>query len=428
MSLVDEMTAAVDGLVRRTVAPIADQVRALADWRASVGELKNGTDGKDGAQGIAGKDGAPGVEGKPGPTGPIGPIGPAGKDATVDVDALVERVVKLVPRPKDGEAGKDAPPIDYARVISEVAKQIPTPKDGRDAEQIDVQAVIAGVLRQVPAPKDGASVTVEQVVPFLEAGVTKWMLEWERRAHESLVKAIDRMPPPKEGARGADGEKGVAGKDGVGIDKLVVDEKSVEFILTDGSSATVELPQGPQGEPGRNGTAGERGEKGDTPTAEEVESIIAKLMPQMIEKRLSEVVEKAIENATPSIIARTAILVPPGRDGQPGRPGTPGEDGRDGINGTDGEIIIGIHTEQRSAREYEFVIKTSAGEHRAPVSVPAILDAGVHRTGQSYAKGDGVTHGGNFWIAQRDNNDIPGKSDAWRLAVRKGRDGKDGDE
>jgi hypothetical protein len=369
MSLVDEMTAAVDGLVRRTVAPIAEQVRALADWRASVGELKNGIDGKDGLQG---KDGAAGINGRDGANGKDGDKGERGEKGDAGQNG------------KDGADGKDG--INGKDGAIGIAG-----KDGRDG--VDGKDGAAGANG-----KDGA---------------------------DGLNGKDGR-----DGIDGKDGSHGINGKDGIGIERVEVGEKSFDLVLTDGSTAEVPLPIGLKGEPGRDGKDGApgKGDKGDTPTAEEVESIIAKLMPQMIEKRLSEVVEKAIENATPSIISRTAILVPPGRDGVPGRPGTPGEDGRDGINGTDGAIILGIHTEQRSAREYEFVIKTSAGEHRAPVVVPAILDAGVHRTGQSYAKGDGVTHGGNFWIAQRDNNDIPGKSDAWRLAVRKGRDGKDSEE
>jgi hypothetical protein len=44
-----------------------------------------------------------------------------------------------------------------------------------------------------------------------------------------------------------------------------------------------------------------------------------------------------------------------------------------------------------------------------------------------YRKGDGVTWGGSFWIAQKDAPEgRPGLSDDWRLAVKKGRDGRDG--
>jgi hypothetical protein len=59
--------------------------------------------------------------------------------------------------------------------------------------------------------------------------------------------------------------------------------------------------------------------------------------------------------------------------------------------------------------------------------LPIVRDLGVWREG-TYRKGDGVTWGGSFWIAQDETTDKPdgpgGKG--WRLAVKKGRDGKDG--
>jgi hypothetical protein len=37
-----------------------------------------------------------------------------------------------------------------------------------------------------------------------------------------------------------------------------------------------------------------------------------------------------------------------------------------------------------------------------------------------------VSFGGSAFIAQRDTTDKPESSDAWRLAVKRGRDGKPG--
>jgi hypothetical protein len=56
----------------------------------------------------------------------------------------------------------------------------------------------------------------------------------------------------------------------------------------------------------------------------------------------------------------------------------------------------------------------------------SVIDRGVFKDGTEYDKGDGVTWGGSFWIAQRDTQSKPdaGNGD-WRLAVKKGRDGKD---
>ncbi|MDT4884579.1 hypothetical protein FQZ97_1207340 [compost metagenome] len=57
--------------------------------------------------------------------------------------------------------------------------------------------------------------------------------------------------------------------------------------------------------------------------------------------------------------------------------------------------------------------------------IPAVIDRGVFSNG-AYEKGDGTTYGGCYWIAQKDAPEgVPGSSPDWRLAVKKGRDGKD---
>ena len=40
--------------------------------------------------------------------------------------------------------------------------------------------------------------------------------------------------------------------------------------------------------------------------------------------------------------------------------------------------------------------------------------------------GDGTTWGGSFWIAQGETGEKPDTGKGWRLAVKKGRDGRDG--
>lgn len=74
-------------------------------------------------------------------------------------------------------------------------------------------------------------------------------------------------------------------------------------------------------------------------------------------------------------------------------------------------------------------VKMQAGETVVEKSIrlATVLDRGQFKAGEAYERGDGVSHGSSFWIAQKDNPDgVPGmgKSD-WRLAVKKGRDGKD---
>lgn len=60
------------------------------------------------------------------------------------------------------------------------------------------------------------------------------------------------------------------------------------------------------------------------------------------------------------------------------------------------------------------------------IKIPAVIDRGVFIPDENYEKGDGVTYGGSFWIAQKDNPEgAPSASPDFRLAVKRGRDGKD---
>jgi hypothetical protein len=285
---------------------------------------------------------------------------------------------------------------------------------------------------------DGTSVTLEQVMPLIEAPVSKWMLECERRATDTLNQAIGRIPLPKDGTPGRDGIDGARGADGakgdpgVGIDRLVVDQKSVEFILTDGSSAVVEMPVGPQGEKGLDGAPGIRGEKGDPPSMADLESVVMRLLPDMIHKE----VEAAFQRHMDYIVVKTAALVPAGRDGPPGAPGRPGArgedgiDGKDGIHGSSGVSIDSIRVEHVEGRKQKLIATKSDGsEQEVPfVMEGMLLDCGIHKTGSAYESGDVVTRGGSYWVAKKQTIGTPGESPDWRLVVKRGRDGKDADE
>lgn len=165
--------------------------------------------------------------------GPEGPPGRDGKDADpVDLDAIVQKAVALIPVPKDGEPGppgesirgekgepglpgKDAPPVDIDDVVLKAAALIPVPKDGKDG-------------------RDGKDVTVEQLTPVVS---------------ELVTKAVDAIPKPRDGRDGlpgGQGDKGLDGKDGIngkdGVDGLGFDDIEVDY---DGErSFTLKFVQG----------------------------------------------------------------------------------------------------------------------------------------------------------------------------------------
>lgn len=60
-----------------------------------------------------------------------------------------------------------------------------------------------------------------------------------------------------------------------------------------------------------------------------------------------------------------------------------------------------------------------------PFILPVVLDRGVYKAETTYERGDGVSFGGSFWIAKTATSAKPGEGEDWRLAVKRGRDGKD---
>jgi collagen type III alpha len=118
-----------------------------------------------------------------------------------------------------------------------------------------------------------------------------------------------------------------------------------------------------------------------------------------------------------------------GRDGLPGLSGRDGDPGKDGLNGTDGKD--GLSLEDFSASTEDdgrlIVLTFARGDVvvKREIKTAVVLDRGVYKPGQ-YLKGDGVTFAGSFFIAQTDTDARPETGTDWRLAVKRGRDGKDG--
>lgn len=120
-----------------------------------------------------------------------------------------------------------------------------------------------------------------------------------------------------------------------------------------------------------------------------------------------------------------------GRDGQPGIPGRDGINGKDGAPGKDGADGLGFDdVDVVPSGERGFTIRFMRGERvkEFTITPPIVLDRGVFKTGTTYQKGDGVTFGGHYWIAQVEStSDAPGDGvKSWRLAVSRGREGKPG--
>lgn len=100
-----------------------------------------------------------------------------------------------------------------------------------------------------------------------------------------------------------------------------------------------------------------------------------------------------------------------GKDGEPGRNGFELED-FDIKRGEDSRTLILCFEGKEQGYEYE-------------CSFPFPIYCGIFKEGDRYVPGDLVTWGGCLWHCDKETTEKPG-AEGWTLAVKKGRDGKDG--
>ena len=87
----------------------------------------------------------------------------------------------------------------------------------------------------------------------------------------------------------------------------------------------------------------------------------------------------------------------------------------------------GASDEGRVAGLLSEVVGDAVGALRAELG-PGLRYKGVYQPGIQYASGDAVTCGGSIFVAMKDTTERPdhrGESEAWRLACKRGRDGRD---
>jgi collagen type III alpha len=121
-----------------------------------------------------------------------------------------------------------------------------------------------------------------------------------------------------------------------------------------------------------------------------------------------------------------------GRDGAPGLPGekgldgAPGVAGRDGVNGKDGTLDQ-LKVDYDGERTVRLCFRDGTPLEGGVITMPSQIDRGVFQAGKTYDAFDGVTWDGHFWIAQQETSEEPGEGNpAWRLAVRRGKQGREG--
>lgn len=306
---------------------------------------------------------------------------------------------------------KDADPEDVAGIVHrQIAPELDGIRKALDAipappELPDITTMVADTVKAaidaIPAPqdgKDGRSVSVEDVAPLIA---------------EEVSKAVAAIPAPKDGEPGKDGRDGVDGKDAEPISK----EQIVEAVLSmpdaikDAVAEFLTANPPPAGKDGRDGVDGKDGEPGER-GADGRDGVDA--VDAMLDKdgNLNFTFSDGRIKNVGMVCGRD------GRDGSNGKDGEPGAPGRDGFGFDD------LSVEYDGERTITFKFMRGDLVKEFPVVVPLVLDRGLWTEAREYKAGDGVTWGGHFWIAQRDTADKPDNLKDWRIAVKRGRDGK----
>lgn len=222
------------------------------------------------------------------------------------------------------------------------------------------------------------------------------------------VDGKDGMPGEKgdRGAPGADGKDGTAGRDGVdgnagmpGKDGEDAPPSAPGEKGNDGAPGAdgKEGAAGRDGKDGKDGAAGRDGVDGKSITVEDVAPWLERWLDASFskwalaaERRVYELGEKAV-----------AAMPKP-------------KDGKDGFSADDIEIV---------GRSLRF---KRGGQIIKDVTLDFPIWRGVFDEMETYEAHDMVTFGGSVWIAtEGDRTKRPGfEGGAWKLAVKKGRDGR----
>jgi integrin beta 3 len=193
-----------------------------------------------------------------------------------------------------------------------------------------------------------------------------------------------------------DGAHGQKGADGISVTHALLDaDGHLVLTLSDGSRKAVGPIVGKAGQDGLNGKDGAPGRDG-----------------------------------LPGVPGRPGE----GRDGIDGKPGAPGlhgKDGADGRHGKDGADGLGFDDMDLAFDvDAGWRMRFHRGTKTKDFPMPFPFDAGVWQAGKGYPAGAGVTFKGAYWIAQKASKVRPGDDTAasrdWRLAVKRGEDGRPG--
>lgn len=293
---------------------------------------------------------------------------------------------------------------------------------------------------------------------------------------------------PVPGERGEKGEQGEPGPQGErGADGVTPAPEDLEPLVQKVFAVHAPLLKGEQGERGPQGEPGADADVAALErTLRELIDAKFTALDAAIQKRVEDAaaaIEVVVPTPKDGIDGKDGLPGAAGRDGQDGQDGQDGRDGKDGRDGRDALDLVllnGIAADRSYSRgtwvqhrggvfvadrdtdllgeaalhepdalrmsgwrcvvrgvvaldfaydgERAFTVRAALTDSKQEqqFKLPVVLDRGVWDEQRAYDCGDAVTCEGAMWIAQAPSSKArPGTADAWRLAVKRGRDGRD---
>ncbi len=226
------------------------------------------------------------------------------------------------------------------------------------------------------------------------------------RVRADLEERIASLPAPRDGIDGKDGRDGIDGKDGA---PGAPGERGADGAPGRDGVDGVHGKDGRDGIDGKDGAAGRDGEHGkDGKDALSLE-IVYDMDPR---KAYPRGTVARFRGGLIRAERRTSPITGP-------------------LDGTGWHVIMcGVASDERIVSDdcrtvIQRTTYTDGEVVETRLMSPAIIYREVWREG-AYEAGDAVTFGGSLWIALRATSAKPGDGSLdWRLAVKKGRDGRD---
>lgn len=317
--------------------------------------------------------------------------GRPGKDADPEViRALVEQAVAVIdiPQPRDGEDGTSVDPDEVRQMVADAVAALPPAAPGRDADPAVIRQMVTDAVAVLPpaAPgRDADPAVIRQMITDAVAALPPAASGRDadpamiRQMVVDAVGAID-IPEPQPG-RDADMDQ---------VRRWIEEQVAALPAPADGKSVTVEDV---------------------APIVREAVATAVAALPAA----------KDGVGLAGALIDRKGMLILTLSDGKMCELGR--------VDGTDGEPGLGFDDmliEQTGERTVTLRFTRGDQAKTFDLTMPTVIDRGVYKAGQSYEAGDAVTFGGSLWIAQKSTDVKPdGPDTGWRLAVKKGRDGRD---